>query len=250
LGVETSWPHGEEPDNSNSESPLAVHEIKAVLFDLDRTLIDRDCAIVSYAMKLRSQLGSRVKGDGDRFVTRFIQLDARGYSNRRSVFAALTAEFLPEENASSMREIFAKEFPASVPPFPDSAAVLTTIGRQGLLTGVVTNGSGVSQRTKLVSTGMLPLLNTVIISEEVGCKKPDPKIFYAALSDLNCRPEEAMFVGDSEEADIRGAKAVGMITVLRRYPGEDFKTDASHEIGSLQEVLRLIREIAPAPEPA
>ena len=52
-----------------------------------------------------------------------------------------------------------------------------------------------------------------MISGEFGWRKPSPKIFNAALTELAVKPEYAVMVGDSFEADIIGANNLGMKTV-------------------------------------
>lgn len=53
----------------------------------------------------------------------------------------------------------------------------------------------------------------IVISEEVGWRKPKDIIFIRALELLKIEPEDALFVGDNYGADVRGAKAVGIRTV-------------------------------------
>jgi len=56
--------------------------------------------------------------------------------------------------------------------------------------------------------------NAVLVSEEVGWRKPHPKIFEEALKRLNKSVEQTVFVGDSPAEDIQGAKDVGMKVVF------------------------------------
>lgn len=69
--------------------------------------------------------------------------------------------------------------------------------------------------------------DTILISGELRIDKPDPRIFRRALDAVGCAPEEALFVGDSLDADVGGAQAVGCRAVLidmqgrhPEYPGE------------------------------
>ncbi len=157
------------------------------------------------------------------------------------MYQSLVAEFMPERDPVLLAEDFRQRFPGSVTAFPDAIPTLESLRRTGYRTGVVTNGRGCGQRQKLASTGLLSLLDVVVISEETGIKKPNPEIFLMALSALGCRADESVFVGDSEEADVKGAKAAGMRALLRRYVGHDFSTQADAEIGSLAEVLAYLR---------
>ena len=54
----------------------------------------------------------------------------------------------------------------------------------------------------------------VIVSSAVGVRKPDPAIFRLALEKMNLRPEEVIYVGDSEKDDVAGARAAGMYPLL------------------------------------
>ncbi len=58
------------------------------------------------------------------------------------------------------------------------------------------------------------IFDSVVVSAEVGWVKPHPLIFRCAMQELNCEPDELLFVGDDLEADIAGSEAVGMTPVL------------------------------------
>ncbi len=66
----------------------------------------------------------------------------------------------------------------------------------------------------LRKVGIHPYFNAVVISEEVGWRKPSPKIFQDALNRLQVKAEEAVFIGDSPLEDIKGAKDAGLKTVF------------------------------------
>lgn len=221
--------------------------MKAVLFDLDRTLLDRDVAFVKYAEQIWANSKIKAATKKELFVSRFSQLDARGRGDKRAMFQTLVSEFLPDGDADALLEKFERVFPTAVAPFGDAIPLLEALHKEGILAGIVSNGRGKFQRAKLASSGLLPLVDVVVISEEVGFKKPDPRIFHMALDSLHCTAEEAVFIGDSEETDVRGAKAVGMFAVLRRYPDEAFTTEAGQEITSLGEILPLVRSARTKP---
>lgn len=68
--------------------------------------------------------------------------------------------------------------------------------------------------------------NAILVSDAVGWRKPHPKIFEEALSRLRVKPEETVYVGDSPEEDIKGAKQLGMKTIYvesQFYPFEALK---------------------------
>lgn len=68
---------------------------------------------------------------------------------------------------------------------------------------------------------LAPLFEVACFSSEVGFRKPDPRIFHAALDRLGVGPERAFFVGDDTGADIVGAAGLGMRCALIRRPGRE-----------------------------
>ena len=62
--------------------------------------------------------------------------------------------------------------------------------------GVVTNGSLQAQSEKIGILQLADMIDALVISETVGYKKPDPRIFIAALAELGLKNSETMFVGD------------------------------------------------------
>lgn len=75
---------------------------------------------------------------------------------------------------------------------------------------IITNGFQEVQDRKLKNSGIYEYFDQVINSEMAGVKKPNPFIFELALKMANTRPETSLMVGDSLEADIHGALAVGL----------------------------------------
>ncbi len=104
--------------------------------------------------------------------------------------------------------------------FPDAVETLTAMRRRGLKVGLLSNWDH-RLRPVLEGLDLMPLLDAVIISCEVGVEKPEPKIFHAAWAALGvARGEEALHVGDSYRDDVLGALAVGMGAVLVERAGK------------------------------
>lgn len=75
---------------------------------------------------------------------------------------------------------------------------------------LLTNGAPVMQRTKIRQSGLKPFFQHIFVGGEFPRGKPDPAIFQAALKAADCRPEQAIYVGDSLLHDIVGAQTVGI----------------------------------------
>jgi HAD superfamily hydrolase (TIGR01509 family) len=102
--------------------------------------------------------------------------------------------------------------PSSWTPYPDTAAVLAGVKRQGLRTAVVSN-IAFDLRPAFATLEVFDDVDEYVLSYEVGAIKPNPEIFETALERLGVTAEDALMVGDSEEAD-GGARAVGCAFAL------------------------------------
>lgn len=122
--------------------------------------------------------------------------------------------------------------------FPDAVETLTAVRRRGLKVGLLSNWDH-RLRPVLEGLGLMPLLDAVTISCEVGAEKPDPKIFRVAWSALGvAHGEEVLHVGDSYRDDVRGALAVGMDAVLVERAGKHPWDGATiRQLGELLAVL-------------
>lgn len=96
-------------------------------------------------------------------------------------------------------------------------------------------------RELLAHCGLEGLFDVVTISGDLRIDKPDPRIFYITLEALGCSPHEAVFVGDSLEADMAGAKGVGCRPVLIDMKGRH-PLYTSERIRALGELLALLNE--------
>ncbi|GER60736.1 YjjG family noncanonical pyrimidine nucleotidase [Patiriisocius marinus] len=82
---------------------------------------------------------------------------------------------------------------------------------------IITNGFTDVQGIKMKRSGLSPYFKTITSSEEVGVKKPNPLVFHHALKKGNTLAESSAMIGDTFEADILGAEAVGMDTIFYNY---------------------------------
>ena len=100
---------------------------------------------------------------------------------------------------------------------------------------IITNGFEEVQHKKLKNSGIDHYFSTVTTSEEVGVKKPNPKVFLTALNKANSLPAQSVMIGDSLEADILGANNIGMKTIFYNYRNENI----SKKIKSIDSLLEI-----------
>ncbi|MFC7622164.1 HAD family hydrolase [Microlunatus sp. GCM10028923] len=193
-----------------------------LLMDLDNTLVDREAAFAAWASRFVAEVGG---GPGD--VDWLLELDADGYTPRDRVAVALRDRFELTDSPDLLVARLLREHVEEIRAVDGVAGLLESLASQGVRRVIVSNGSVWQQRRKLKLTGLADLVDDVIISEAVGCKKPDPRIFAIAMDRSPDRSEPWM-IGDHPDADVRGAARVGLRTGWvdrgRSWPGDDLPT--------------------------
>ena len=145
--------------------------------------------------------------------------DEESLADLRSRCAALLSRELG-------REVGVPELMASLRfrAFDDAPSALAELRERGLRLVCVSNWD-YALPDVLERVGLLPLLDGVVTSAAVGARKPEPRIFHAALEVAGCDASEALHVGDSSEEDVVGAEAAGIPAVLLdRTGGGDIRS--------------------------
>jgi putative hydrolase of the HAD superfamily len=96
------------------------------------------------------------------------------------------------------------------------------------------------QRSKLEAAGLRARFEVVVTSGKVGCSKPDPGIFRAALAAVGCEPADAVMAGDNVLRDVAGAQAAGLRGVwVDREDGDPRGVTPDARLADLAGVLTL-----------
>ncbi len=217
---------------------------RAVLFDLDNTLYDREAAFGRWAdAYLRDTLHLTDSDEARRVRALITDMDADGYGSKAAIFERLHSLYptLPGVPARSV-DVFFDEFISHITPEAETETLLDALAAAGLPFGIVTNGSA-RQWRKIVGLGLARRTGCLFVSETFGGKKPDRAIFEAAATHLGVAPGEALFVGDNPAVDVLGAQAAGMKAVwLHRgqtWP-EGINGKPDFVIGSLGELAGIL----------
>lgn len=194
---------------------------RLILFDLDDTLCD-------YAAARNARLRHAFLGDdardglGDRLeamVADSIECDAHGADHFPELFRRHGIAD-PDRARQAMAWYRRNRFHGLL-LHGDARATLAAVrryrdpssGTQRRGVGVITNGPGEVQRTKIALLGLDDLVDFCVVSGEVGFWKPDPRIFVEALRRGGVEAGDAVFVGDSAEHDVAGAQAAGIRSI-------------------------------------
>lgn len=212
--------------------------LKAVIFDIDDTLLDWSGFTGMWTDAERPHIEKVVQhitalhplAENANYIDAYVsRVQAAWGSARSSLIAPHLGRILidtaialgvPDHilDLQKVMEAYAWDLVEGITLFPDVIDTLTRLRDNGIELGLVTNSfHPASLRDKeLEALGLLEFFpNCRVTAADAGVLKPHADIFYKALEKLNATPDEAVFVGDNPVADIAGAQGAGMRAVLR-----------------------------------
>jgi putative hydrolase of the HAD superfamily len=213
--------------------------LKAVLFDLDDTLLDwsgfkSDWATMEALHLSRVVEFLRAEGhdfhDAQAYTAEFRSRTTAAWASARTslrapnlgnvLVEAAIALGVPVGAIDARRCLEAFQWAAveGTTLFPECPEVLRLLHDNGIKVGIVTNAYQPMwlRDIEIEFHGILNFFPDCRISAaDVGYLKPHPAIFQAALNCCGAKADETVFVGDDVEADVAGAQAAGLLAVLR-----------------------------------
>jgi putative hydrolase of the HAD superfamily len=221
--------------------------IKAVLFDLDDTLIDHDSAVAGALSAFRAlhlpgmpiaSLQTAWETAASLHFPRFVNGQISFPDQRRlRIRDVLGIPALTDAEADVLFDAYLGAYEPLCAPFADVLPCLAAL--PGLAMGIISNGETGQQWRKLRRSGLLSHFGTVLISEETGLRKPDRRAFELAARNLKVTPSECAFVGDNPDADYRGSEEAGMFPILIDRKGKA-SGRGLRAVTSLREVPELL----------
>jgi len=219
--------------------------IKAVIFDLDNTLIDflkmkkHSCRAAIDAM-----IGAGLNVEHDKAIKVLFGLYDKYGLEEKTIFQ----KFLKKLTGKIDYKILANGIVAYrkvktgfLEPYPNVDYVLLKLKGRGIKLGIVTDAPQLKAWVRLASMKLSNYFDVVVAFEDTKKLKPSKLPFKAALKKLKLKPQECLMVGDWPERDIKGAKAIGMKTCFARYGTPKVKrTNADYEISNIKMVLDII----------
>jgi len=222
--------------------------IKAVVFDLDNTLVD------FMAMK-RQAIGAAINAmidSGLKLTREEIQqrIDAI-YKERGIEFQNVFDHLLYDEFQKVNYKVlsagviaYRRAREAALTPYPHVYTTLVNLMKMGVKLGVVSDAPAKEAWLRLSYLNLHHIFDHIVTFEDTGKRKPDPAPFERILSLLQVPASEALMIGDWAERDMVGAAQVGMKTVFARY-GDTFgtvETRADYEVNDIAELLEIVKK--------
>lgn len=220
-----------------------------LLADNDNTLMDFDAA---ERKSLRDALTAFGKPFSDEVFTTYHHINKllwealeRGETTQAALkierFAQLCQHYgWQDVDAKALAVTFQDKLSTHADLLPGALHLLQAVhGKMKI--ALVSNGVSATQRGRLSVCEFTPLLDAVIISEEIGVSKPNPLMVEKALDLLGCTDKrEAVFLGDSHSADIAAAHNAGVDSIWLTRHGKGQSDKATYIVESLEEAEALL----------
>ena len=222
--------------------------IKAVIFDLDDTLISEYCYVLSGYRKVSDVIAKKYFLEKEEVFEKLISLfriDKKEVFNR--LLEIMNIDY-DKEDILGLVKVYREHIPDIV-FFDDVIPVVKSLKNMGVKTGIISDGYQITQRNKLLSLDAKKYFDYIILTDEWGKEfwKPSPKAFEEMKKMCNCRYSEMIYVGDNPTKDFYISKIIPIntIRIIRAngiYQFENYLEEIREKwrINSLHELLKLM----------
>lgn len=195
--------------------------IKAIIFDIDNTLIDfveRKKLVIQETVKAMIDAGVNEKFEGlHKDFSDFYW--KTGIENQKILQKYLKQKFGKVDYRILAYAILAyrKASTGLLRPYPGAKSVLISLKNKGIKMAVLSDAPRLEAYLRICSVGLDDFFDVIMTKDDTKSLKPRSRGFKMVLKKLNVQPEECIMIGDNLYRDIDGAKKLGMKTVLAKY---------------------------------
>jgi putative hydrolase of the HAD superfamily len=187
-----------------------VEGINAIIFDLDDTLLDRSKTFGLYCEYLVNKFfPNNIQNKRD-IILKIKRMDRNGYEDRNIFYEKITDTWNLKHKAEELENNWFEQFDKFTVPENGLMDTLKYLINRKYKLAIITNGSNSMQNRKIDALGIRTFFDKIIISSDVGMRKPDKNIFLLVCDELKIFPSEAVYIGDNYEVDILGAVNAGL----------------------------------------
>lgn len=222
--------------------------IKAIIFDLDNTLINylkmkRLATRAAASAMVRAGLKADRTELAGKLFEHYLDYGIESDDAFQQYLLKTYKKIDPRILAAAVNA-YIREKAVHLHPYPGTVEILRSLKKRGLKLAVVSDGLRLKVWMRLNAAGLDRYFDAVVAFEDTGKKKPAKEPFLKALSELRTKPCECLMVGDWPEKDMVGAKACGMPTAWAKYGGRkvlsgaDFILDKISDIADIPGIMR------------
>ena len=222
--------------------------IKAVIFDLDNTLLDfMNMKSMAVEAAVHGMIEAGLQMDREIACKKIFSIyESKGWEYQEVFDDFIQAELdkLDYKILASGIVAYRKAKEASLILYPNVNSTLITLSKWGLKIGVVSDAPSREAWMRICSVNLHHIFDAVVTFDDTGEHKPSPKPFNKVSKLLDIQPQYLLMIGDWPERDIIGAKKLGMTTAFARY-GDVFDTvvsGADYDIDNIQEIISIIEK--------
>lgn len=220
--------------------------IKAVIFDLDNTLMDfmkMKRRAIEEAIPAMMDAGlSITRDEANKVIDDIYKEQGIEYQQVFDMFLQRVLNRVDYKILSAGIVAYRRAREAALTPYPHVYSTLNKLLKMGILMGILSDAPVKEAWLRLAQLNFHHIVDAVVTFEDTGERKPSPAPFLMVLKKLQVNPEEALMVGDWAERDIVGASNIGMKTAFAKY-GDTFDTEvhnADYELGDISELVDII----------
>ena len=187
-------------------------DLKAVIFDLDGTLVDtaEEFILVVQALRAEHGLGSM----NENRIRSVVSSGARALVSLALDIKEQDIEF--EGKRLRLLELYSSVLGSVAAPYPGIEPLIIQLQSQGIAWGIATNKPRAYTTPLMAELNMQPAPACVVCPDDVSKTKPDPEPLYLGCKTIGCEPGQAIYVGDHQR-DIEAGRRAGMYTIAATY---------------------------------
>lgn len=216
--------------------------IKAIIFDLDNTLLDRETSLIFFIKsqynKFQEELGHI---NIENYSSTFIKLDANGMAWKDIVYKQMLIELkIANLEWQTLLDDYVTNFCNHCVSYEGVKSALDALKTKNYKLGIITNGKYPFQQKNIEALGIENYFSTIIVSEKAGIKKPQAEIFYLSAKQLGIESSQAIYIGDNPRIDIEAAQNAGMKAIWKRnnnYDDYQYADAIFDEFNTLPEII-------------
>ncbi len=234
--------------------------IKAVLIDIDNTIID---FVTTKRNAIRKAIDEMIlrglkttKETSEKLIMQVYSESRHGMEDKKVFQKFLKKIGYEEKNQEYFRILYAgvngyrQERGKGWIVYEGVHETLKKLKEMGLKLGIVTDALNEKAYLRLTNTQLDYFFDKIITRSISKERKPSVRPFLIALNKLGVKPENTIFVGDNPKRDILGAKSVGLITVYASYGNTNEGTikfdyenvESDYVINDIQELINIVKK--------